>query len=200
MNLNEVFRIFRSKGIGLQDDSLRLCDWKESWSVLANSEIGRLSGALGNENAKIYHVGSTAVVGLSAKPIIDLVGEVPNFYFLEEKALELEECGYISMGEYGIEGRRYLILKDHKSVTYVHLHVFLKGDDRVGKHIAFRNYLSSNPHALARYENFKKSLLVDGKLLRKFYSKEKEPIMKALTKEADDWMQGRRDFKDVEVD
>jgi len=189
VSLIELFKTFQSNGIGLQDDALRLCEWRESWSVLANSEIGRLSRALGNKKTKIYHIGSTAVVGLSAKPIIDLVGEVPNFNFLEGKALELGDCGYSGMGEHGIEGRRYLTLTDRKSMTYVHLHVFLKGDDRVRKHIVFRDYLSSNPHALARYENFKKSLLVDGKLLRKFYSKEKAPIMKALTEEADNWMQ-----------
>lgn len=191
MNLDQVFRYLRIEGIGLDDDSLRLCESRESWSVIANFEIERLREALADADVKIFHVGSTSVPGLSAKPIIDLLGEVPNFHVLENKASELGGCGYINLGEYGIEERRFLTLKDQNSVTYVHFHVFLQGDDRVRKHIEFRDYLSSNPHALARYEKFKKALLVDGALARKFYNKEKEPIMKTLTEEADHWAQRR---------
>ena len=56
----------------------------------------------------IFHIGSTAVPGLSSKPIIDIMISVNSLEKVDEKKNEFKEIGYEYLGEYGIKGRRYL--------------------------------------------------------------------------------------------
>jgi GrpB-like predicted nucleotidyltransferase (UPF0157 family) len=103
---------------------------------------------------EVHHIGSTAVPGLAAKPIIDIVLEVSDLAALDAHNSQMEEIGYKPRGEFGIPGRRYF-QKGGDNRTH-HLHAFLRGDPNVVRHIAFRDYLRRHPEVAREYGDLKR--------------------------------------------
>lgn len=82
-------------------------EYNPTWPNEFESESKKLQYILGDIANKIYHIGSTVVPGLMAKPIIDIMLDVTNLEGLDTKTEALEALGYEAMGEFGISGRRY---------------------------------------------------------------------------------------------
>lgn len=114
--------------------------------MMASEEFARISPAFGANLITIHHVGSTAIPGICAKPILDLMPEVAFLDELDASRGGLESLGYEWWGEYGIRGRRYCTLNDSTSGRrLVQLHCFQNGSPEIEKHLAFRDYLRANP-------------------------------------------------------
>ena len=77
-----------------------------NWKSAFADEAEKIKELFGNTLVHIHHIGSTAVPDILAKPIIDLLGIVPNLANADSKAEALESIGYEVMGAYGIEERR----------------------------------------------------------------------------------------------
>src|SRR5690242_10560060 len=78
-----------------------------SWAAGATAEGERLTAALGPVLLAVHHVGSTAIPGIAAKPILDLLPVVVSIDALDERRPDLEVIGYEWWGELGLPGRRY---------------------------------------------------------------------------------------------
>ncbi len=83
-----------------------------AWAGMAETEHARLKGALGDTLVTVLHIGSTAIPGIMAKPIVDLMPLVTDLASLEAKRSHIEALGYRWYGEFGIPGRRYCVLVD----------------------------------------------------------------------------------------
>ena len=128
----------------------------DSWARLAEIERGRLTELLEVNLVAVHHIGSTAIPGIRAKPIIDLCPEVHVLSRLDEARLQLCSLGYQWWGEYGMRGRRYCTLDDQETQKRrVQLHCFERGDPNIERHLAFRDYLKAHPHAAHEYEAVK---------------------------------------------
>ncbi len=127
-----------------------------TWPVQFETERARLASVLGEGVVAIHHIGSTAVPGLAAKPVIDLLVEVRDLAALDARSEALILCGYTPRGENGIPGRRYF----HKGtpVRTHHLHAFAEGDGALVRHLAFRDYLRAHPETAREYGELKKGL------------------------------------------
>jgi GrpB-like predicted nucleotidyltransferase (UPF0157 family) len=102
---------------------------------------------------EIHHIGSTAIEGIVAKPIIDLLGVAQNLSDLDEDRSLLEALGYVWHGEYGLTGRRYYTLSGRQSgERLVQLHCYARGDASIMRHLAFRDYLRAYPEVASAYE------------------------------------------------
>lgn len=97
----------------------------------------------------IHHIGSTAVPGLAAKPVIDLMLEVTDLTWLDQFDREMEVLGYVVKGEFGIPGRRFY-LKGLWERTH-HVHAFRKASSGSMRHLALRDYLRAHPQEAAAY-------------------------------------------------
>lgn len=124
------------------------------WVSKFDSEQSLLKQALGHIAIKVEHIGSTAVPGLSAKPVIDILVEVPDLSKLESRSRQLESIGYVVMGENGIAGRRYF-QKGGDNRSH-HVHAFEAGDTHLMRHRAFRDYLIENADVSIEYGMLKK--------------------------------------------
>ncbi len=124
------------------------------WPDLYMSEKFNISSILGDEVISIYHIGSTSVPNLSAKPIIDIMVEVKSVDQLDIFNLEMEKSGYKIMGEYGIDGRRFYIKGDGQRSLF-HVHAFNTGSENISRHLAFRDYLRDNPEVAKEYGGLK---------------------------------------------
>lgn len=105
----------------------------------------------------IYHIGSTSVPGLAAKPIIDIMAVVRSLEKVDTVAEKFSEIGYEYLGEFGITGRRYL-RKGGDERTH-QIHIFQADDwNNIGRHLAFRDYMHTHEKERNEYAKIKKDL------------------------------------------
>lgn len=105
----------------------------------------------------LEHIGSTAVPGLCAKPIIDILGLVDKIDSLDKQTALFASLGYHAMGAFGIPGRRYF-WKGSGDRHTVHLHVFEHGHEAALNHLFFRDYLRNNEKSAIDYARLKTKL------------------------------------------
>jgi GrpB-like predicted nucleotidyltransferase (UPF0157 family) len=127
------------------------------WSQKANQEISRLQAGISFPIIGIYHIGSTSIPGIKAKPILDFVMEVEDLEDVIKATAEIEALGYQSKGEFGIPGRQFFT-RDTNGDRSHHLHVFQKGHPDIERHTIFRDFLRANPDAAREYEQLKEIL------------------------------------------
>ena len=105
----------------------------------------------------VYHIGSTSVPGLAAKPIIDIMAVVRSLEEVDTVADKFAEIGYEYLGEFGIKGRRYL-RKGGDERTH-QIHIFQADDwNNIGRHLAFRDYMRTHEKERNEYAKIKKDL------------------------------------------
>jgi GrpB-like predicted nucleotidyltransferase (UPF0157 family) len=129
-----------------------------AWVGQAQEEGERLKAAIGDVILAIHHIGSTAIPGICAKPILDLIPVVRSLADLDIKRQALENLGYVWWGEYGLPGRRYCTFDNPQTGSRtVQLHCFEQGSPEIKRHLAFRDYLRSHPELAREYEAEKSS-------------------------------------------
>jgi GrpB-like predicted nucleotidyltransferase (UPF0157 family) len=134
----------------LQPIPVILACYSPEWPRTAVTHAQRLQ-VLGPNLVAVHHIGSTAVPGLIAKPIIDLMPVVTSLTRLDEQCQRIEALGYRWHGEFGISGRRYCTLTDEAGVRAVQLHFFKTDSPHLERHIAFRDYLRAHPDEANAY-------------------------------------------------
>ena len=150
-------------------DPVVLAEPDPAWETLAAAEAGRVREALGAE--EVEHVGSTAVPGLAAKPIVDLMAG------LAPLAIEPEQI----RGEFGLPGRVYFRAPDR------HVHAVELGGDHWVRHLALRDYLRAHPEEAAAYTEEKRRALAASGGDGERYWTEKALFVEALEQRALAW-------------
>jgi GrpB-like predicted nucleotidyltransferase (UPF0157 family) len=140
--------------INLNSRVIEVVDYDPNWKNIFETEKVALAKAIGSNAVKIEHIGSTSVVGLSAKPVIDILIEVTNLTNLDSANKSIVALGYIVKGENGISGRRYF-QKGGNQRSH-HVHAFQTSDLHLLRHIAFKEYLIAHPIIAAEYDKIKK--------------------------------------------
>lgn len=126
------------------------------WAEAAAAEGKALAQALGSIVLRVHHVGSTAIPGISAKPILDLMPVVTSLAELDERRSALEALHYAWWGELGLPGRRYCTKDDPGTgERLVQLHCYADGSPEVTRHLAFRDYLRERPDVARAYDEEK---------------------------------------------
>src|SRR5437016_5447606 len=78
-------------------------DWPREFALASVA----VADAMGGNLLAIHHIGSTAIPGIDAKPVIDILAVVSDIAAVDQSAAQMESLGYQAMGEFGIAGRRY---------------------------------------------------------------------------------------------
>ncbi len=121
---------------------LEICEYDCIWKEIFDNEKEMLREILFEDLLQIYHIGSTAVSTLYAKPIIDILIVVKDIKRIDKYNEKMSEIGYLAKGENGIINRRYFE-KGGDQRTH-HVHIYEKDDSNIIRHIAFRDYLLNN--------------------------------------------------------
>lgn len=137
---------------------VRVVPHDPSWEGAFAEEAARIRRALGPIVLEVHHIGSTAIPGASAKPIIDICLEVTSPAALDERDDLLVPLGYEALGEFGIPGRRYLRRHDGEGIRTHQIHAFGAGSTEIERHLAFRDYMIAHPSAAAAYSRLKSEL------------------------------------------
>ncbi|MFT6756648.1 MAG: GrpB-like predicted nucleotidyltransferase (UPF0157 family) [Chitinophagales bacterium] len=133
----------------------------------------------------IHHIGSTAVVGFAAKPVIDILIEIERADSIDAYNSKTYEIGYITQGELGVAGRRFF-QKVGDNRTH-HVHIFSAGDPCITRHIAFRDYLRTHPKIAKEYATLKRVAASESNNDIDRYQQEKDVFVKVLQRLAEAW-------------
>ncbi|NMH68742.1 GrpB family protein [Bacillus sp. RO3] len=155
-------------------------DWKEKFL----KEKRTLSKLL--PDAAIHHIGSTSVPGLAAKPIIDILIEVPELRSVDEQGEAFSQLDFVGKGENGISNRRYFY-KGEGNERAVHLHIFPFGIDHVIRHLAFRDYVREHDGEARQYGELKISLAKKFPHDMESYIQGKDQFVKDMERKALKW-------------
>ena len=146
MTLEELWELF----------PIVLTEYNEIWDEWYAKEQKRLVAILPPENIKIHHIGSTAINGIWAKPIVDILVEIPASLPMDSIKELFIKNGYICMSE---QPNRCSFNQGYTSQGFAkevfHLHLRYKGDN---DELYFRDYLNGNPPLAKQYEELKLSL------------------------------------------
>ena len=135
---------------------IEVMSYNANWTHMYQEESGKIKNILNDIIIDIYHIGSTAIPGIKAKPVIDILIEVKDIEAVDRYNHKMEELGYEAMGEYGIPKRRFFRKGGNKRTH--HLHIFQVGNEEVGRHINFKEYLISHPDKGQEYSKLKEKL------------------------------------------
>lgn len=160
-------------------------DYNPEWPDKFEEEATKIKEVFGEDLVAIYHIGSTSVPNLKAKPIIDIMPIVRDIEVVDKFNDKMIALGYEPMGEFGIPGRRYL-RKGGDNRTH-HVHIFQIGSKEAERHLAFRDYLRNNPDAAAKYGELKEQLANRYFDDIEAYMDGKDGFIKDLEKEAIKW-------------
>lgn len=146
--------------IGLPTSVVALSPHNPAWSELFQEQAARIRDVIGAYVLDVQHVGSTAIPGIQAKPIIDIGVAVASFEEATRCIAPLEALGFNYRGENGIPRRHYFNLHDgsRRNVRTHHLHMNEIGSDDWRAQICFRDALRQRAHIARSYEDLKKSL------------------------------------------
>ncbi|HSR03565.1 MAG TPA: GrpB family protein [Proteiniclasticum sp.] len=131
--------------------------YNEVWSDLYNTEKELLASVFKERILDIQHFGSTAIKGMSAKPIIDILIVVDDIDQIDRYDELMERNGYSARGENGIVGRRYYVKldPDNSGNHTHHIHIYQKGNSHIFDELMFRDYLRGNRQSFMEYEQIK---------------------------------------------
>jgi GrpB-like predicted nucleotidyltransferase (UPF0157 family) len=141
---------------------IEIVPYTEAWPLAFDSEAAALRRAMGAQAVRIEHVGSTAVSGLAAKPVIDLQVSVRSLESLEPFQAPLAALGYrfISITEFDDHEYPWFAKPGQWPSTH-HVHLCVVGSELEVRHLAFRDYLRKNKEQARRYEALKRKLAGD---------------------------------------
>ena len=168
--------------IGLRRHTVRVVDHDPGWADLAAEACRRVRRAAGGIVVDVQHVGSTAVPGLPAKPILDLAAAVAASDAIPELVEKLTMLGYIYRGDGEDSGGHLFVWESSPDVRTIHLHVVELSDDQWGDYLRFRDLLRQDPEVRRRYAELKQELHAKFPKDRKSYTDSKHEFIREILK------------------
>lgn len=158
------------------------------WQAAFRAEEESVSRSLGHDIVVvIHHIGSTAIPGIYAKPVIDMLLEVKCLEAVDSRSPAMVALGYEVMGEYGIPGRRYFRKGNEMGVRTHHIHAFEGGSPEIARHLAFRDYMIAHPQDAQRYSELKRQLATAHPWDIGAYMDGKDGFIKEIDRKAAQW-------------
>jgi GrpB-like predicted nucleotidyltransferase (UPF0157 family) len=169
--------------VGLESKQVRVVAYHDAWPALYDSEVARVAPALAAAGValRFEHTGSTAVPGLAAKPIIDILAGLLDEGARATAIKALEASGYQHRGEQEIPGRDFFRRGEPRQY---HVHLTLVGSAFWDDHRTFRDWLLTHPAAAAEYGALKQALAARYPTDRESYIEGKTAFVESVLRSA----------------
>ena len=171
---------------------ITIVEYDPQWPVAFAAVRHVLVKTLGALTLAIEHVGSTAVPGLAAKPMLDLDVVIASPAHLPEVIQTLVLLGYFHQGDLGIVGREAFgrhgpdVPRDGTGRTWPahHLYVCAHDSAELARHVTFRDYLRHHPEAVEAYAQLKRQLAQRFPHNREAYTQHKTGFVEDMLRRA----------------
>ena len=159
-----------------------IVEYDPGWPRRFEAARSAIEQVVGGLLVCVEHVGSTAVPGLAAKPIIDIMPGLKRFEDGHACVEPLQTLGYGYRGEGEIPGRYYF---DHVEGSLVqHVHMVVTGSDFWTRAVLFRDYLRAHPDVAQEYSTLKYSLAERYRNDRVAYTEAKSDFIEGVLQRA----------------
>jgi GrpB-like predicted nucleotidyltransferase (UPF0157 family) len=165
----------------MSDEPISLVDHDPAWAVRFVEQRARLSVLLAPWLAgPIEHVGSTAVPGLRAKPIVDLLAPVATLDAAQAAIPLLEEAGWLFWPDDPNRHYRLWFLRPRPEARTHHLQIIAQSDPAARALIVFRDALRDDLDLRTRYAALKDQLAEQHRIDREAYTNAKADFVRAV--------------------
>lgn len=171
------------------DPAIRIVEHDPAWALEAERELRRIAAAVGDAAVRVEHVGSTAVPGLAAKPILDLQLSVDALEPRARYVVPLEGLGYLFAPAPESPDHHFFGRPPERPRTH-HVHVCAAGSGHERRHLAVRDFLRAHPEEAAAYGALKREVAARHPEDRLAYIAGKEAYVVALEGRAVRWAMG----------
>lgn len=165
--------------IGLKRGTVKLVKYNPKWQQSFESEAKKIKKVFGADALDIQHVGSTAIPGILAKPIIDIVLIVSSLQKARRYIKKLKDIGY-DLKKNDQRTERLFFTKGPEIKRTHYLHVGEVGSGYAEDMILFRDYLRERHDIAEKYSKLKESLAEKYPEKRELYSAQKEKFIEAI--------------------
>lgn len=172
-------------GLGLDYGVTRLQPTPQAWVTVGAQLADQVASLLGPSVLGVEQIGSAAVIGLCAKPIVDLAAGLPIEPDLDHLKLKLDEAGWLYRGDAGADGGHVFVLEARPWHRVAHLHAVEHGGSQWHNYLLLRERLRADPEARRRYESEKLRLADTCAADHRAYTAGKSQIIAALLGEPD---------------
>ena len=158
--------------------SVTLLDYQATWPSQFGEVATELASIFEADPVRIEHIGSTSVLELCAKPVLDIMLGVQDLALVMARTDGLANLGYLYRPEYETEipERRYFV-RPEGSQLRIHLHAVVRGGAIWLRHLAFREALRSNPELSQEYARLKRQLAARYSEDKAAYTEAKSPFI-----------------------
>jgi len=169
--------------LGVAEGKVRLVPHNPLWLTYFDDEHHRLCAALGAYIKEIRHIGSTAIPGIYAKPILDIMVGLVSIADVRYCKAPLATLDYVYEGEQPISGWHFFRKKTGDLTTH-HLHLVEWNGSYWLDHILFQEYLFLHPEVAEAYERLKLELEEKHADDREAYTRDKTDFINKITEMA----------------
>ena len=187
--------------LGVEDGKVSITDYDPAWVQEAQRMIGLLKSILtGPDIIDIQHVGSTAVRGLPAKPIIEIGVAVRSQDSVERYRPVLEANGFRYQGEIKPDDWMYYMSHPDRNDHTHHIHMITAGSSCWTDYLVFRDYLNAFPEEMKYYGDVNRKLSAATGNLRDLYQGQKFSYIEPIKERARKWAKSRAEHRNEEAD
>lgn len=163
---------------------ITIVEYNPEWPRIYEEERDLILSVIGKHVKSIYHVGSTSVPGLGAKPIIDIIAGLGGGEVADRCLPALAAIGYNDVTPEPTEDDWYYCLGKGPHSLGFHLHLMRHGSGFLLRHIRFRDYLRVHPETAKEYYELKKRLVEKYADMREVYTESKTEFVNGVLEKA----------------
>ncbi|MDM9385387.1 GrpB family protein [Chlorogloeopsis sp. ULAP01] len=166
------------------DEPIIICNYDPTWVQRFEEEKAVILRAVEDLIVELEHFGSTAVPGLAAKPVVDILVGLKQYPIPDDAIQAFEQIGYEYFGEADVCGRLYF--RKRKPSAF-NLGAVEWGSKLWRDNLLLRDYLRCHPEARQRYEQHKRTTIIAGYNQLLAYSNQKAQLVLDLLEQAEEW-------------
>ena len=178
--------------LGVKNGTARLEEHDPKWKGMADSLIAELHEVLKDDAIDIQHVGSTAINGIPAKPIIDVAVAVNDVSIAEKYADILEKHGLHYMGEIVKTQRMFCKSTPGMDDRTHHVHFVNINAKEWENYLNFRDYCNTHPDVAKAYGDLKREMAEKYADERLKYHDGKHEFVERVLIDAKAWREGQK--------
>lgn len=172
---------------------IEIVSYDKHWVDLFKDEANRIQKALGECLKEIYHIGSTSIPGMAAKPAIDMMlvlNNIDDIPFISEKLTQLD---YDSIRRHIIPHVSFFTKRQDSTIRF-HLHLHERGSPQIRRHVNFRDYVIQYRDVAQVYEKLKIQLAAQFTNDAYSYVSGKDKLVQEIDAKAKLWAERKSDY------
>lgn len=173
--------------IGLKRGTVQIVPHQEAWAPAAEKIIAQLKGIFGTAALDIQHIGSTAIAGIQAKPILDIAVGTASLEGLEPVLAQLEAAGF-QKAHNRFSNNLLYIIQSEDNIRTCQVHILVYDSLQWHNYVDFRDYMNAFPEKAREYEALKARLAQECGNVQTAYTDGKHNYMERVLEEARTWV------------